>query len=113
MRTKIRTKPIKLRYQFIIFFVLIILSCLDIRTSQAGQAEQGIEYELFVGLGMHSERYDCPEVCYGGDELAIVQFTVKAKDLPFAVQAIHISNPTIRERGYGTNAVFGGLYFNW
>lgn len=69
------------------------------------------ESTIYAGIGIHGEKYDCPEVCYGGDTLAIVEYTYRWKYTAF--KAIHISNPIIKEKGYGTNAVFYGIYYTF
>ena len=76
---------------------------------------QGLHAEghsLYVGIGLHSEKYDCPEVCYGGNDLAIVEYTYKFNGY-FAFKGLHISNYRIKEKGIGTNAGFIGTYIEW
>ncbi|VAX04274.1 hypothetical protein MNBD_ALPHA03-1309 [hydrothermal vent metagenome] len=36
-------------------------------------------YYISGGLGAHSESYDCPEVCFGGNELARLKFGFEFK----------------------------------
>ena len=62
--------------------------------------------------GAHSEKYDCPEVCYGGDALAIIEVTWKPSKYT-AIKGMHISNPTIKEKGLGTNAGFIGFDYSF
>jgi len=75
----------------------------------------GVDFDqnIYAGIGAHSEKYDCPEVCYGGNSLAIVEYTFKIPKYYFAAKALHISNYEIKEKGYGTNAAFIGFYIDF
>lgn len=70
----------------------------------------GAEQFLYIGVGGHSEKHDCPEVCYGGDSLAIIEYSYRVPKFNFEAKALHISNYKIEEKGYGTNAGFVGFY---
>jgi hypothetical protein len=70
------------------------------------------KHSIYAGIGYHSEDYDCPEVCYGGNKLAIVEYTYQHTEYT-AAKILHISNYEITESGYGTNAIFYGVNIKW
>lgn len=82
--------------------------------SLALQAQEGF-YTGFGG-GFHSERYDCPEVCYGGDVLIRLEagYSWQIKGRWYAeVEVAHQSNPFIKEKGHGSNDAMGIIKRYW
>lgn len=68
----------------------------------------GVFY-LTLGLGVHAESMDCPEVCFGGNTLAKLEVGYEqrvSRNQFLVVNYEHISNPLIREAGYGMNTLW-------
>lgn len=73
-------------------------------------------FYIMVGLGAHMESADCPEVCFGGNELAKVEAGIDYKlnrNHFINGQIWHVSNPTLKESGYGMNAAFINYKFTF
>lgn len=80
--------------------VIILLSL----SSVSVNAQEGLFAS--AGLGLHSESYDCPEVCYGSNEIVQFEFgySWKVKKNWYAeVKLVHQSNPLVQEDGFGFN----------
>ncbi len=92
-------------FKFELIAVLIVSAayCADTRAS---------DFDLFVGLGVHSEKYNCPEFCFDEGALFILELTYRPY-MYTAVKAIHISNLTENEIGYGGNVLSAGFDFKF
>lgn len=92
--------------------VTLISVAATLSTCSDSSASSYKKHDFFAALGAHSEYYDCPEVCYGGDSLFLVRYGYKPSEYTKA-EILHISNPLIREKGAGTNAIFYGVHIVW
>lgn len=99
-----------MKFRYLLLGNIIAAFFLASQCSDSHAAES--KHSIYVGVGYHSETYDCPEVCYGGNDLAIIEYTYQHTKYT-AAKALHISNYKIKERGLGTNAIFYGVNISW
>lgn len=101
---------------FIIGVMTIIVFMAVISTINKANADTLVRPYITMGVGIHSENMDCPEVCFGHNILGMVGVGVTTSisednQLFIEWELSHISATNVQERGYGLNAAWAKLRY--